>query len=173
MLGAIQYLSEDDALKMSLTTTGTLYGGEYQMVRLAAGSGAVVPGQLAFWDPSVAVDLYQVTVVEATAVNVSLKAGVFLNVITPGNYGFIQISGRANMKAKAALTIAAAVGQSLYASGAGAGADNATVDNSGGAGAATLTNITTLMARFVGIAEQLPVAGSLRLVNMQNFVRHQ
>lgn len=158
-LGQRIALGPDD-VKFS-AAIGNLYGGVYQYVRLAAASGAVARGQLLFWDTSVAENLYQVTVVEPTGV--SLIAGVCLNVITPGNYGFIQIAGRATCLFRAALTKVAAVGDLVLAAAAGAGADNATCDV-----IADATGLTSVQARhIVGIAEEAPTNGGLKIVRLK------
>ena len=68
---------------------GTLYGGRYQYVQ-TFGSATATParGEAAFWED---VDNW---VVSADAVNGNF-AGVFLNTITKGNFGWIQKSGLA------------------------------------------------------------------------------
>jgi hypothetical protein len=142
-------------------TIGNLYGGVYQYVRVAAASTALLRGMILFWDPSVAENLYQVTAVEPTGV--SLIAGICLNVITPGNYGFIQIAGRATVKFRAALTKVAAVGDLVLAAAAGAGADNATADV-----LADATGLTSVQVRhLVGIAEEAPTNGGLKIVRLR------
>lgn len=89
-----------------------LLGGVYMYVKVAAGATAAncVVGRIAHWDLSVAADAYQVYGPAITDnLNSPLIAGVFLNpttlqaaaggkttaVITPGNYVWIQVAGRA------------------------------------------------------------------------------
>lgn len=140
---------------------GNLFGGVYQYVRVAAASTALLRGRLLFWDTSVAENLYQVTAVEPTGV--SLIAGVALNVITPGNFGWIQIAGRATCLFRAALTKVAAIGDLVLAAAAGAGADNATCDVL--ADATALTSVQ--MRHLVGVAEEAPTNGGLKIVRLK------
>lgn len=167
--GALRYTGQlgqrialgPDEVKFS-AAIGSLYGGVYQYVRVAAASTALLRGRLLFWDTSVAENLYQVTAVEPTGV--SLIAGVALNVITPGNYGFIQIAGRATCLFRAALTKVAAVGDLVLAAAAGAGADNATCDV-----LADATNLTSVQMRhLVGVAEEAPTNGGLKIVRLKS-----
>jgi hypothetical protein len=149
-----------DEVKFS-SAIGTLYGGVYQYVRIAAASTALLRGRLLFWDTSVSENLYQVTAVEPTGV--SLIAGVALNVITPGNYGWIQVAGRATCLFRAALTKAAAVGDLVLAAAQGAGADNATCDV-----LADATGLTSVQMRhLVGVAEEAPTNGGLKIVRLR------
>jgi hypothetical protein len=98
-------LSNDEALRLSDTTVGILLGGGYQYVKFKAGSAASnVRGQIAFWDDTTA---FQVTP-DSTTAALGKVAGIILNAVTKGNYGWIQIGGVASVKAKAALTKAAA-----------------------------------------------------------------
>lgn len=163
-IGAEIELDNAAALQMSDTAIGTLFGGYYKYVKFRAADVANTykRGMLVFFDS--AAD-NQVTSTEALATNVGI-AGVTINpttgqyAVVPGNYGWIFIGGgKVTMANKAALTVAAAVGLQMIWSTAGAGADNGTVD--------TLAIATaTSMARFVGIADSLPVAGGLTNVHM-------
>ncbi len=89
-LGAVLNLSAAEALKLSKTSVGTLYAGRYQYVRfLAAQVGTTKKGGPVYWsDP----DNY---VVDADAALSGLGfAGVALNVVTKGNYGWILTRGK-------------------------------------------------------------------------------
>lgn len=79
--------------------------------------------------------------------SLSALRGVFLNAITPGNYGFIQELGEATVLGAAALT-AAAVGAIVGPKAASAGAFDATV--------ATAAQLVTQ----IGYAVDLPVAAT-------------
>lgn len=144
------------------SSVGTLYGGVYQYVRFKSGD-ATVPavGLLCFWDLAVNEDLYQVTTVEPTGT--SRVAGVILNAVTGGNYGWIQVAGKATVKCIATLTAAGAVGQSVFTGAAGVGTDNAKVDTI--AAATAITPLT--LARFIGIAETAPSNGGLCIVRLK------
>lgn len=89
-VGAAVQLNAGEALKLSDTSVGTLYGGIYQYVRfLSTQSGTTVKGGPMYWsDP----DNFVVTADVPTA---GLGfAGVALNVVTKGNYGWILVVGK-------------------------------------------------------------------------------
>lgn len=93
-LGGKLSLDAATALALSDTAIGTLYGGVYQYVKFKAGTTtAPARGQVVFWDD---IDNYVVTP-DATATNDSQIAGIVLNAVTKGNYGFIQIAGKASV----------------------------------------------------------------------------
>ena len=152
------------------STTGTLFGGVYQYVRFATGATAApARGLVAFWDTSVAENLYQVTNDEN--VGSSCIAGATLNAVAKGNFGWIQVSGKATFKARAAFTIASAAGQVCVAAYAGAGADVATTDTGSPlAGVATVAQVQAgIMAglrAFIGKYEAAPTAGAQNTVEM-------
>jgi len=95
-LGAVETLNADQALALSsgtaaaLTNVGTLYAGKYQYVQFyVSQSGTTVAGGPVYWqDP----DNFIVTADVPTG---SLGfAGVALNTVTKGNYGWILIQGK-------------------------------------------------------------------------------
>lgn len=89
-LGAVVVLNAAQALKLSYTTNGTLYAGTYQYVRFyGSQSGTTVKGGPVYWqDP----DNFVVTAdVPSGALGF---AGVALNVVTKGNYGWILVEGK-------------------------------------------------------------------------------
>lgn len=161
-LGAELELGDADALQLSDTAIGTLFGGVYRYVRFRAADVANTykRGMLVMVDTAAA---NQVTSTEALA-TASGIAGWQINpttgpyAVVPGNYGWIFVGGgRVAAQWKAALTVAAAVGLQVIWSAAGAGADNGTVD--------TLAVATgTSMAKYVGQADVLPVAGSITTI---------
>ena len=138
---------------------GTLYGGVYQYVRFGV-TEAVTPalGLLAFWDGAVADDLYQVTTTEPTGV--SDIAGIILNAVTKGNYGFIQTAGKATVKFKGTTTkTTPAVGDLVVA----AADATATADV-----LADATALTSVQARHIlGIALAAPVGGAASTVRLR------
>jgi len=163
-VGAEIELDNAGALQMSDTAIGTLFGGLYKYVKFSATplANTFKRGSLLFWD---GVADNQVTTNEALAslfgiagVQISPTTGPFA--VVPGNYGWIFVGGgKVGIANKASLTVAAAVGLQMQWSAAGAGADNGTVD--------TLAVATTVsMAKYVGQAESLPVAGSITNVWM-------
>src|SRR5271170_2601333 len=92
-------LDDIGAAALSATATGTLYGGVYQyMLTLSSSTAAPARGAACFYRaadiPSALAGLYQVTAdAQPTAAIPSFYAGVFINAITKGNYGWIQTAG--------------------------------------------------------------------------------
>jgi hypothetical protein len=100
-VGGRLVLTTPMALKLSNTAIGTLYEGVYQYVQfLSTATAAAVRGQLCYWSNRA----NGVVTSDQTATNCSLWAGWFINVITKGNYGFIQISGRVTALSKSTVT---------------------------------------------------------------------
>lgn len=171
-------LTDAEALALSNTTVGTLFGGIYRRVLLKAGitgggNTGFKLGQIVFWDLVTAgANPYQVTNVEAT--DPQLLAGIVINANDTagaplsGKWVWIQEAGLASPLYRAAVTSALQF-NSVYWAKAGAGADNATLDALAGATAVT----TLIQAEYVGIAVKLPVNGSvvsggLQLVALDN-----
>lgn len=145
-------------------SVGTLYAGHYRYVRLASGASTPVVGQIAFWDTiaNAADNLYQVTTSEAGSTDTAkLVAGVFINALTVGNYGFICDTGLCYVKFRGTLSNAGAAGSSVYAAAAGAGADLGLADVL----AATADGATPILqARYLGVAAEAPTSGGLKRV---------
>lgn len=158
----------DDANILYNSAMGTVYGGHFRYVRLAAAATAVVVGQLVFWDISVADNLFQVTTSEAGSTDGAMfRAGVVLNSgWTAGNYGVIQDVGPTFVKFRAALTSAGAAGSRVYAAAAGAGADNGFADVLSSANPALFSDVSLMQGRYIGNAVQAPTNGGLKLVNV-------
>jgi hypothetical protein len=162
-LGKVLYVSQDQIATLTKTSIGTLYGGGFRYVRRRAtddDSPALAPGKLAFIDTVVAnwESAYQVTTDEnlSSTSNAMMLAGVFLNNIEPGNYGFIQIIGQVAIRFRSVLTASGAIGGPVYAAAAGdTGADQGTADS--------LTTDSTALAnsRYLGNAVAQPTGGSL------------
>ncbi len=96
-LGQVFELGERAAQDMD----SALHGGKYMYVKFKAGTTqSNAKGQLVAWDD---IDDFVVTP-DPTTANLSRVAGVALNAVTKGNYGFIQVSGLATVKCKAAVT---------------------------------------------------------------------
>lgn len=134
---------------------GTLYGGIYKYVQTrAASSASPARGQIAFWYD---VDNYVVT---ADFVN-GEQAGVFLNSITKGNFGWIQVGGKASVLFRASITkTTPAAGDVVIVESTANVADDladATNPTFGGA-----TGIQLLL----GIAIAVPVGGAISTVQL-------
>lgn len=171
-LGKTVWFDSQQILNMYDPTIGTLYAGRYRYVRRRSAddnSPALGVGKLVFWDTTVTGGLtkYQVTSDEdlSSSSNAVFMAGVAICDIDPGSYGFICDMGLVYCRYRSVLTIGAAVGQAVYASGAGdTGSDQGTVDN-------LTTDATSIPnQRYLGTAVELPVAAGLKLVflNMKN-----
>jgi hypothetical protein len=158
----------DDSNILFDSVMGTVYGGHFRYVRLAAASTAVVVGQIVFWDPTVADNLYQVTTSEAGSVdNAMFAAGVVLNSgWTAGNYGVIQDIGPTFVRFRAVLTSAGAIGSRVYCAGVGAGADNGFADVLSSAAPTLFSDVSLMQGRYLGVGVTAPVGGALRLVNL-------
>lgn len=168
--GDIFAINTDLASALSDTTNYyTLYGGFYMFVKTTSTPTATVAaGKLAFWDTSIADDLYQVTPDESGSQGAGNMAGVYISSLTAGYYGLIQIGGKATFRYRTTLTGVAANGNAVFAANAGAGADVGTVDIFGSDNNnATFADIAGLMKYFLGTALALPVAAALGLVQMK------
>ena len=170
MLGQDFEITDADALMMSDPLIGTLYGGVYRYVKFRAADVANTfkRGMVVLADSAAA---FQVTSTEALATAYGI-AGVVINpttgvyAVVPGNWGWIYCGGgKVACQFKAALTAAAAVGNQVQWSAAGAGADNGTVDN-------LLIATAGPTGKYIGQAESLPVAGAISNVWMP-FVRRR
>jgi hypothetical protein len=114
---------------------------------------------LPFWNDY---ENFIVTMDEPT--NAAMIAGIVLNAVTAGNFGWIQITGKANVLFRAATTKGApAIGDGVVAAAAGAGASVATADV-----LADATGITSLtLSRFIGTAIAAPAGGAVSLVQLK------
>lgn len=153
------------------SSVGTLYGGGYRYVRLRSADSAPAIGQIAFWDTTVTnwQTAFQVTTDETLSSSAYgvLVAGIFINIITPGYYWFVQDAGMVPVKFAAALTGTPAIGNAVYVKG-----DNsATADVlEGSLSAPTVTDIALMQQRYLGTAIVLPVAGELKAVLLSDAI---
>jgi hypothetical protein len=156
----------DDANILYDSSIGVVYGGHFRYVRLKSTAGAVARGQIVFWDPTVAPNLYQVTDSEAdTTDGAVLAAGLVLNPSwSAGYYSVIQDVGLVATKFRAALTDAGAIGSPVYCAAAGAGADNGLADVLNDANPTTFGDVSLLQRRFLGTAKEAPTSGGTKLV---------
>lgn len=147
-------LGEREANSLSDPAIGTLHQGVYQYVQYdSAATAAAARGALVFWtnraNKTVSSDV--------TAVKTGKLAGVLINVIGKGNYGFIQIAGLASCLWKSAIT------KSVPADG-----DLAIVDQTPAADCDTLADATTLTSptgkAIVGVAEGAATGGAISTV---------
>lgn len=149
----------DDATALALSDTvaiGQLFGGVYEYVQVKTTTRIPARGGIAFFhtadlgtaanagyivygdpDPSAAVPTH--------------VAGIFINVVTPNNFGWIQVAGAASVQFDNAALTSAADGQ--YVSVKVSSANAATTTYPADCGAAT-SNIT--VAALLGVACGLP-----------------
>jgi len=164
-LGKRIEIAEANAAAFTYTPNGTLYGGVYQLVQVDSGATAlkVGVGLAAFLKQGNTNAQNYVVTSEDQAITIGMLCGVFLNTITPGNFGFIQVAGKVNVKYKAGVT-ATVDGGAVIVAGAGDG----TFDCPTQSGSVTYTNI----GAWVGNALATPVGGSTLPVQMRSiFVR--
>jgi len=156
-------LADVDGPDWSLASVGTLFGGIYQLVQVdSAATGAnIFTGAAAFLLDTAAggaansgSNNYVVTD-SAHALGTSHCVGVFLNAITPGNFGFIQISGKASVLYGAAIASASLAATVLAASATAGAFDNVV---------AAITGIT--LAQAIGVPIQVPVVSTLKTIQM-------
>lgn len=101
-LGQVYAATFADALRLSKTSIGTLYGGLYQVVKFkSTSSTAPARGGLCFWEAPGTT--YTVTP-DTSAVLETNIAGVYVNAPTKGNYGIIQVGGLASVLFRASVT---------------------------------------------------------------------
>lgn len=157
-----------DALALSNTSIGTLYGGMYQYVTsyLSAVATPTIKRGV-FWRTASADNSYTVTPDESGTQGANFMAGVCINTLTSGNSWWIQISGKATLLFRATLTGVPEAGCGVFASNAGAGADVGTFDVLSGLGAnPTFAQFSTYLNLYVGPAGAAPTAATASVVEM-------
>ena len=158
-VGAKLSLDTTEAPSLSDPSQATLFAGVYQYVLfLSTSVAANARGQVVFWSNRPA---YVVTP-DVTAATQGLIAGITLSAITKGNYGWIQIAGRATVKYKAALGAATPAAGDLII------VDQALTNTADDPTQSTA--LTPLQAKSqIGLASALPVAGSVLAVDLAFF----
>lgn len=110
-------LDDAAALALSDTAVGTLYGGIYMYFgTLSSSTASPARGAAAFFRaadiPSAVTGLYQITAdAQPSAAIPTLLAGVFINAITKGNFGWVQLCGIVSVLYDSTLAGTNAVGQ--------------------------------------------------------------
>lgn len=153
-----------DALALSKTSIGTLYGGVYQYVTfLSTAALAAVLGKACFWATSAADNSYTVTSDETQGEGANLWAGVFLNVITKGYSGYIQIAGKATVLFTTPLTGTGAEGAAAFVAADGAGR----FDVFDGVGASpTFDQVQSMIMRYAGVLEAAAAAATASVIDI-------
>jgi hypothetical protein len=145
--------SPAEALRLSNTVIGTLYGGIYQYVQfLSTSSGANIRGGVVFWSD---IPNFIVTP-DVTLSTQGLIAGISLAVDVKGNYGYIQVSGLATVLFKSSITKTTPAIGDLVVVDQGGGTPTARGDV-----LADATGITSpILKSVIGVAYDLPVGGA-------------
>ena len=157
-------LDDATATALSDTSVGTLYGGVYMYVGTVSGAtNAIARGQIAYWRanelPGGAAQGYTVTSdVQPSSSVPTFIAGIFINAITKGNFGWIQVAGFANVLFDQTLTLAS---QGLWVTAKVS--SNASTPGSADVGAASST---TTLAALLGVAVSSPIASTIMSIIM-------
>jgi hypothetical protein len=158
-------LTNGEAAQLSYTATGLLYAGRYRRVLVDSGATAanVKTGTIGLM-PSLAAVIADgdplgkptenivTSYDQAGGSGTAVRPVVFLNSITPGNFGFVQELGIATVLGKASLTNATPAPQDIIIFGASGLADDPTQS----------TSLTyALQKQILGTAIDLPKQGGL------------
>lgn len=160
-------LDDATALALSDTTIGTLFGGIYMYVQtLSTATASPARGTAAFIRaadfPGGATQAYMVTSdAQPTPAIPTFIAGVFINAITKGNFGWIQIGGTMSCLFDSTIT-AAAVGNPVTIR---ISATVASTFDTGVPVAATLAGTIAAVDTLVGMAIVLPVLSTITTVH--------
>lgn len=155
-IGAKLTIGPGEATRLSDSAVGTLFEGVYQYVQFL-GSMTATPtrGMICFWSDRA----NKVITCDVTAATQGKIAGVVLNSVTKGNWGFIQISGSASVQFKSTIT------KSTPANG-----DLVIVDQTPSSSADVLadaTGLTSVTAKaIVGVADVVPVNNTITSVTL-------
>ena len=146
-LGVYFDLTEAEANSMSYTAVGTLHAGRYRRIKVDSGATAsnIRTGTIGLMK-SLALGVNVVTSYDQGLAS-GLHPVVFLNVITPGNFGFVQELGDASVLGAAAITKGSPAVGDIVNSVASGLVDDPTVQEN--------------VPATIGTAMQVPVASAL------------
>jgi hypothetical protein len=165
-------LTNSEAASASQTSVGTLYAGRYRRVQVDSGATAsnVKTGTIGLM-PSLAAVIADGDSTGKPTANIvtsfdqaidsstTVRPVVFLNAITPGNFGYVQELGLATVLGKSTLTNATPKGGDLVISATGGVVDDPTQ---------TTQPTYAQIQQIVGTAVDLPVAGGKFRVLLSN-----
>ena len=161
-LGAYMELTEAEANAMSSApSTLSFHSGVYQYVQFKSGTtDAVAQGQIVLWSTPAS---YIVTPDASGTGVLGQWAGVALNAVSKGQYGWIQVAGRANVLFKTGLTAATpAIGDVVIvdqsASTSGIFADDPTQSS--------FASTYTIFKSILGVAEAAPISATISVVQL-------
>jgi hypothetical protein len=160
-LGKKVFFDDENIGLMADTSVGDLYTGLYQYVLLDADSATPAVGNIAFWNQQEGISAFEVTMNPdaglASVLTGSLVAGVFINAITPGRYGYIFVGyGIVDVLYAESITGTAEAGRPVFVS--------ASVPNRADI-IDTDPSTTPIFNQYLGVAIETPVAGALRQVD--------
>lgn len=156
-LGQEVTFTEAEAQKID----SALHAGTYKYVRFKAGSTASnAKGQVVVWDDP---DSFVVTP-DVAAASSGLQAGVTLNAVSKGQYGFVQVDGLATVLCNAS------VGGTTAGDLAVVDATAPTVSAIADATAAS-TDTALEVKRIIGTFVEAPANGALKLVALKGIAR--
>jgi hypothetical protein len=149
-------LDDATALALSDTTIGTLYGGVYMYVKSTIVTRAIVRGGIAFFKTADIGSAYSVYSDADPSTTVPTHiAGIYINVITTAQYGWIQVAGAASVLFDSASLTAIADGNWVTAKVSSSTASCADV----GAAAGVVT-----LAALLGVACGIPTSAVVSTV---------
>ncbi len=152
-VGGLTAGSPAEALRLSNTTIGTLYGGIYQYVKfLATSSTANILGGVLFWSD---IPNFVVTP-DVTLSTQGLIAGIGLAVTVKGDYGYIQVAGLASVLFKSSITKTTPAVGDLVIVDQGGGTPTARGDVLADATAVT----SPIFKSVLGVAYDVPVGAA-------------
>lgn len=177
MLGRKVALSDGEALNLTNTAAANyssstpLKGGVYQLVKMTstALTIAAARGLAVYWDPTGADNSFQVTTDAPTGK--AQFAGVLINALTAGKYGWILTDGMGYIKCKTGLATTGAVGDVMTVDAATGTFNNLAVaplsvaaltDNSGGTASDTIAAQT---GAYVQATQQNTIASLAAKIN--------
>lgn len=162
ILGKLVRADHKEALMLSDTSIGTLYGGIYQYVKATS---ALARGQVVAWDTNANNGFTDYEVTSTITLGMEgFLAGFALNTVTSGNYCWIQVGGLATALCAASVTAATVGVQAVQLTTTNTvdGIADATGSYIGG-GALGLKNI-------IGTWYEAPANGALKKLVMRNNV---
>lgn len=160
MLGQIFAIDGKDALRLSNTTIGTLYGGYYQIVKA---NTALAKGDIVAWESLANDGLKNFLVTHTITAPLEGKlAGIALNTVTINQYCFIQVKGLATVKWRASVTSKIEGNLVLQLT------TTATADAIADATGTYITGGTLGLKNILGTAYDVPVDGGLSRIQLNN-----
>lgn len=159
LLGKIIIVDDAEALKLSLTATGTLRQGAYMQVKTKAGSTAApIRGTGCFWDTNANNGpAARVVTPDISATIISDFAGIYVDVPAKGDFCWIQIAGLGTLLCKTSSVTSNVIGDLCIFTGLTTNTFDGIADASD-----AVANAGNLK-KVVGTWHEAPVADGLKL----------